>query len=103
MFYVDASEKLIYNKGEMNVEGQTNEYHKRNILFQEGDVGKPLFAGAQAPRAGFRVVLDENEKGKDISYMLHKKSGHIMKLDREDGTYNFDLWVKTGFAGQGKP
>ena len=59
----------------MKVEGQDEEFQDRCVIFQACDVTKPLFAGRQAAMAGFRTVLDQDEKGENISFMEHKKSG----------------------------
>ena len=82
----------------MAIQAQTEEFQDRNVLFQVFPVTKPLFAAAQAAKAGFQTVLDE-----EGSYMLHKKSGQKTKLEVVNGVYVFDLWVRQepGFARQG--
>ena len=55
---------------------------------------------------GFRTVLDQNEKGEDVSYMEHKGTKQRTPLYVLGGVYHFDLWVKEkgeGFARQGNP
>ena len=53
--------------------------------------------------AGFRTVLDQDEKGENVSFMEHKKSGQKTPLYVEKGVYCFDLWVRDpGFTGPGK-
>ena len=97
--YQAAGGKEIPNEGQVAIQGQTDEYQDRNVVFQVCPVTKPLFAAAQAAKAGFQTVLDE-----EGSYMLHKKTGQKTKLEVVNGVYVFDLWVRQdqGFAGQGK-
>ena len=91
--------------------GQDAKFQNRGVIFQCAKVTKPLFAGAQAASAGFKTVLEENEKGENISYMQHKVAGEITPIDLVNGCYCFDMWVdenpkedeKSGFARQGKP
>ena len=101
-FYHSAKGEVILNHGEMTVAGQDDEFQDRCVIFQACDVTKPLFAGRQAAAAGFRTVLDQNEKGENCSFMEHKKTGQRTPLYIENGVYCFDLWVKSpGFTGQG--
>ena len=44
-------------------------------------------------KAGNRVTFDENEKGENVSHMLHKRTGKTSPI-RYNGIYEFDLWVK---------
>ena len=96
--YQAAGGKEIPNEGQIAIQAQTDEFQDRNVVFQVCPVTKPLFAAAQAAKAGFQTVLDENG-----SYMLHKKSGQKTKLEVVNGVYVFDLWVRQepGFARQG--
>ena len=98
--YQAAGGKEIPNQGQIQVEGQTEEYQNRNVVFQICPVTKPLFAAAQAAKAGFKNVLDD-----EGSHMLHKKTGQKTKLEVVNGVYVFDLWVKDkeGFARPGNP
>ena len=41
-----------------------------------------------------RVVFDQDEAGKDMSYMLHKPSGDIFKLRRERNVWVLDAMVE---------
>ena len=109
--YFDASGEKIYNKGQLTVVGQDCKFQNRGVIFQVAKVTKPLFAGAQAASAGFRTVLEENEKGENISYMQHKTTGEITPIDVVNGCYCVDLWVDenpkdeetSGFTRQGNP
>ena len=91
--------------------GQDNKYQNRGIIFQAAKVTKPLFAGAQAASAGFRTVLEENDKGENVSYMQHKVTGEITPIDVVNGCYCFDLWIDenpkeqsvSGFPRPGNP
>ena len=86
----------------MRVAGQDDAFQDRCVIFQACEVTKPLFAGRQAAAAGFRTVLEQNEKGENASYMEHKKTGQKTPLYVENGVYCFDLWVKEpGFTRQG--
>lgn len=91
LFYRVANGKKVWNEGELRVNALTNEFQDRNVTFQACSVTKPLFSGAQASKAGFRTVLDE-----DGSYMDHKATGQRTALEEENGVYVFYLWVWTG-------
>ena len=106
-YYVAANNQKIWNEGEMTVKGQDKNFQDRGIIFQVAKVTKPLFAGAQAARMGFRTILEEDSEGNNVSYMLHKASGQVTPIDMIDGVYCFDLWVEdvkeSGFTRPGTP
>ena len=59
------------------------------IKFQVADINKPLASVSHLTDEGYRVVFDKHN-GKDISFIQHKATGQIIKLQRERGVYLID-------------
>ena len=92
--YVDAGGNKIGNEGEMEVQGETEEFQRRQVVFQMAEVVKPLYCSTESIPAGFRTVLDDEASGG--CYMEHKATGEKTKLEVEDGVLVFYLWVWEG-------
>ena len=92
--YVDAGGGKIENEGEMEVLGETEEFQKRQVVFQMAEVVKPLYCATESIPAGFRTIIDDEDSGG--CYMEHKATGEKTKLEVEDGVLVFYLWVWEG-------
>ena len=80
----------------------TRERALRGITFQAAGVKKGLLSADKMNECGHMVVLDG-----DNSFIVHKTSGDINRLRREDGNFMMDVWVPppevavaAGFRGQ---
>ena len=52
--------------------------------------------------AGYKVVFDKNEKtGADVSYMLHKASGKVIKSIRKGNVWVIEAYVDADHIGEG--
>ena len=91
---MDAGGNKIDNEGEMEVQGETEEFQKRQVVFQMAEVVKPLYCATESIPAGFRTVIDDEASGG--CYMEHKATGEKTKLEVEDGVLVFYLWVREG-------
>ena len=89
-----AGGNKIGNEGEMEVQGETEEFQRRKVVFQMAEVVKPLYCATESIPAGFRTVIDSEESGG--CYMEHKATGEKTKLEVEDGVLVFYLWVWEG-------
>ena len=74
------------------------------LRFQACGVRKTLVACSEAVDAGFKIVLDA-----EGSSLIHKASGEVTPIRRENGVFVMDAWVPSpgenndeeGFVGQG--
>jgi hypothetical protein len=100
--FVTANGGRMNNYGGTKVEFVKDGKHK-SMCFQVTDCKKPLASVSKIVDKGNRVVFDA-----EGSYIENKKTGEIMKLERERGTYvmvvEFETSVETakasGFPGQ---
>ena len=89
--YKVANDQILYNEGEQQVFGLTEEGLHACIAFQVTDVHKSLLAVSQATDMDNTVV----SSNKYCSSLQDNKSGHRTPLRRENGVYIFGLWVFT--------
>ena len=78
----------------MEVQGETEEFQRRQVVFQMAEVVKPLYCATESIPAGFRTVIDSEDCGG--CFMEHKATGEKTKLEVEDGVLVFYLWVWEG-------
>ena len=74
-YYTAANDTNIYNEGEREIEGFTEEGRNAGMTFQVCAVNGPLGAVRKMCRQGNRVVFDE-----DGSYIEEKESGTKTKI-----------------------
>ena len=87
--YVAANKGEIKNEGEVDYHFTSRENRKMSWPFQIADVNKALVAVADRVDEGYRVIYDKDmDSGEDLTHMILKKTGEIMKLSR-DG----NVWV----------
>ena len=117
LHYVAASGNRLANLGEFMLNFVCRDGTKAGITFQVADVNKPLASVSHLTDEGYRVVFDKFN-GKDISFIQHKATKQIIKLQRERGVYLIDTFlvneihpknendsaagsINTGFSRQG--
>ena len=89
LHYVAASSCRIPNEGEIDFLFTTTEGFDESWEFQIADVNKPLGAVADRVDNACRVVYHKGmDTGQDLSYILNKRTGKILKM-RRDG----NVWV----------
>ena len=91
-YYVAANNTKIYNKGERDVKGYTEEGRKAGMTFQVAGVNGPLGSVRKMCKEGNRVVFDE-----EGSFIEDKKTGMRTKIQNEGEAYILKLKVKKGF------
>ncbi len=93
-FYTTADGTKVYNEGQKElVISSLDGEQCREMTFQVAGVNKALGSVNQMVRKGNRVVFDEDEHGRDISYIMHKATQQKMHLRAENGVYVLDMLV----------
>ena len=91
--YVAASGEKINNEGEVDLIFITSEGFSESWPFQVSNVNKPLWAVADRVDNKCRVVYDQDDDGRDLSYILDKPSGRMMKMRRTEKVLVLDAVV----------
>jgi hypothetical protein len=91
--YVAATGEKIDNEGEVDLNFITSEGFSESWPFQVANVNKPLGAVADRVDNKCRVVYDQDDDGRDLSYILDKPSGRIMKIRRTGKVWILDAVV----------
>jgi hypothetical protein len=89
-YYTSASGGAIYNEGERDVHGVTDDSQEVGMTFQVAKVRGPLGSVRRICEAGNRVVFDDEGDG---SYIESKRTGKKTKIDKVKGVYLLRLWV----------
>ena len=93
-FYTTADGTKVYNEGEKElIVSSLDGAQCRAMTFQVAKVNKALGSVNQMVRRGNRVVFDQDEQGRDISYILHKATNQRMFMRPENGVYVLDVLV----------
>ena len=101
MQYLAASNHRIKNEGEANFLFETPEGQDEDIVFQVAEVNKALLAVSDRVDHNYRVVFDKDQRsGQDLSYMLEKNSGKVLKLRRERNVWVLDAIVPGDAIGK---
>jgi hypothetical protein len=90
-YYTSASGGVIYNEGERDVRGVTDDAQELGMTFQVAKVRGPLGSVRRICEAGNRVVFDDDGDG---SYIENKTSKKRVKIEKVKGVYLLNLWVK---------
>jgi hypothetical protein len=90
-YYTSASGGVIYNEGERDVRGVTEDEQELGMTFQVAKVRGPLGSVRRICEAGNRVVFDDDGDG---SYIENKKSLRRIKIDKVKGVYLLRIFVK---------
>ena len=108
MHYIAANKGRIKNEGEVDFDFRTTEGYEESLCFQVAEVSKALGAVSDRVDHSCRVVFDKDlATGKDLSYILHKPSRRMMKMNRIGNVWVLDAIVDMGkstgkdFARQG--
>jgi hypothetical protein len=88
-YYTSASGGVIYNEGERDVKGITEDGQEVGMTFQVTKVRGPLGSVRRICEAGNKVVFDD-----DGSYIENKKSKKRTVIEKVKGVYMLKLWVK---------
>lgn len=93
-YYTTADGTKVYNEGEKKLDVCTLDgRHRRTMTFQVARVKKALGSVSQMVQNNNRVVFDQDEQGRDISYVQNKRTNEKIWLRRENGVYVLDLLV----------
>ena len=103
-FYHTADGSRIFNEGQKRVTVTTQDgNNERAMTFQVADVDKALGSVRQIVNNKNRVVFDQDDFGKDISFIQNKVTKEKMPLRVENGVYVLDLVVGPPRPQQGVP
>ena len=100
MKYVAANGQKIANVGQKKVQGLTDEGIPLGMTWQIADVKKPLASIGRMCDAGNVAiftrdggyVVPKNVIEKTLA-TLEKKVSQSLRMEREGGVYNFNLWI----------
>ena len=88
------SSHRIPNLGEVDLDFMTLEGHNESWVCQIADVNKPLGSISDRIDKNCRVVYDKDmATGDDLSYILNKGSGKVMKMHRDGNVWILDAVV----------
>ena len=92
--YVSACTNRIPNEGEVDLKFETKDGQKLNWVFQIAEVNKVLASVSHLVGNRHRVVFDQDdETGKDISFITNKKTGVSIKMRRERNVWVIDAFI----------
>ena len=76
------------NRGEFEVNWEATGGHKFNSVFQDAEVGMPIFSISKRGKEGYRSYFDD-EGGE----MIHKKTGEVTPIVARMGVYFIQMKV----------
>ena len=92
--YVSACATRIPNEGEADVTFQTEEEQDLCWTFQIAEVNKVLASVSYLVDRRHRVTFDQDdETGEDISTIVNKKTGDVIKMRRTNNVWVIDAFV----------
>ena len=98
---MSATDHIIPNVGELDLEFMTGEGHQDKIVFQVADVNKPLMLISDRIDNGCRVVFDQDDQtGKDLTHILNKRTKKRMRLKRGGKVWVLDCSVTREFLAE---
>ena len=107
--YVAANGQKIANLGQRKIQGVTDEGTPLGMTWQVADVKKPLASVGRMCDAGNVAVFTKDggyvvpgESVGDVLRLLEGMDKSTLRMKRESGVYNFNLWVPkppTGILG----
>ena len=93
-YYTTADGSKVYNEGQRSVFVSTLDGNQeRAMTFQVAQVHKALGSVSQMVRNGNTLVFDTDEYGRDVSYILNKKTQDYIPMRVENGVYVIDVVV----------
>ena len=98
--YVAANGQKISNLGQRRIQGVTDEGTPLGMTWQVAEVKKPLASVGRMCDAGNVAVFTKEggyvvpgEYMKDVVGRLERMDKSTLKMRRENGVYNFNLWI----------
>ena len=92
--YVAANGARIPNEGEVDFEFETKDGKRHSWLFQIAEVNKVLASVSSLVDAGHRVTFEkDDETGLDMSYIVNKANGSVIKMHRDRNVWTIDTYV----------
>ena len=88
MKYVSANGGETPNKGEVEVQGVTEQGHKLNVVFQDAEVGMPILSVGELTDTQHKVDFEH-----DGGEIIHKPTQTITPFIRRAGVYFVKLLV----------
>ena len=88
--YVAANGARILNLGEQRVGFWTADGIGTSWTFQVCQVNKPLASVAKLVDDGWKVIFDS-----ELSCLVHKRTGKVIKLKKERGVYVIDAYIES--------
>ncbi len=88
-YYTSASGGVVYNEGERDIKGVTEDGQEVGMTFQVTKFRGPLGSVRRICEAGNKVVFDE-----DGSYTENKKPKKKIIIEKVKGVYVLKVWVK---------
>ena len=104
--YVAANNGRIPNEGEVDLKFSTTEGNEETFVVQIAEVNKALGSVSYLVDQGYRVTFDKDLKtGKDVSFMLNKKTGVTSRFRRERNIWILDAFIDADNADEsfGRP
>ena len=93
--YVAANNGRIPNEGEVDFKFTTMEGNDEQFVIQIAEVNKALGSVSYLVDQGYRVTFDKDLKtGRDISFMLNKKTNVMSRFRRERNIWILDAFVE---------
>ena len=89
--YRGAGGQEIAIKGKKKVQAMTNEGQKRTMNWTVCAVRRPLISVSKMVEAGNKVMLEDTNPR-----VINSKTGQVTKLQKVNGVFTMDLWIKTG-------
>ena len=98
--YVAANGQKISNLGQRRIQGVTDEGTPLGMTWQVAEVKKPLASVGRMCDAGNVAVFTKEggyvvpgEYMKEVMGRLEKMDKSTLRMSRENGVYNFNLWI----------
>ena len=94
LMYVAANKWKISNEGEVDFKFETTDGSDESRIFQIAEVNEALASIADRVDNGWRVGFDQDESGRDVSHMLHKKTKRVIKSTRVGNVWVIEAIVR---------
>ena len=91
--YVSACTHRIANEGEVDLKFETKDGQKLDWTFQIAEVNKVLASVSHLVDRKHRVIFDQDDEGRDVSFILDKKNGKIIKMHRTKNVWIIDAYI----------
>ena len=94
VYYVAADNGRIPNEGEVDFPFETKDGSQHKWTFQVANVNKVLAAVSAMVDSGHRVTFEKDmHTGRDLSYIVNKKTGQAIKMRRDRNVWVIDTYV----------